>query len=77
MIVCDPPRKGMDDNTIDAILKMNPDRVVYVSCDCASLARDIAKLRGYKMTAVKCFDMFPRTHHIETVALLQRKEARP
>jgi len=77
VIVCDPPRKGMDDNTIDAILKMNPDRVVYVSCDCASLARDIAKLRGYEMTAVKCFDMFPRTHHIETVALLMRKEDRP
>lgn len=75
VIVCDPPRKGMDGNTIDAILKMNPDRVVYVSCDCASLARDIALLKGYTLTAVKCFDMFPRTHHIETVALLQRTES--
>lgn len=75
VIVVDPPRKGVDEAAVDAICRMNPERVVYVSCDCASLARD-AKLLfekgGYRPVRVKAFDMFPRTANVETVCLLSR-----
>ena len=74
VIVCDPPRKGMDETAISAILKMNPKRIVYVSCECETLARD-AKLLcagGYTVTHVHAFDMFPRTANIETIATFER-----
>ena len=73
VIVVDPPRKGIDGRTIDAILQMAPARVVYIACDCASLARDAAILcdkGGYGLTRVRAFDMFPRTANVETAALL-------
>ena len=73
VIVVDPPRKGIDGRTIDAILQMAPARVVYIACDCASLARDAAMLcdkGGYGLTRVRAFDMFPRTANVETAALL-------
>ena len=76
VIVVDPPRKGLDEAAVKAICDMAPDRVVYVSCDCASLARDAKMLYesgGYKPTRVQAFDMFPRTANVETVALLERK----
>ena len=76
VIVVDPPRKGIDGRTIDAILQMAPARVVYIACDCASLARDAAILRdkgGYGLTRVRAFDMFPRTANVETVVLLRRE----
>ncbi len=74
VIVCDPPRKGMDETAIAAILKMNPKRIVYVSCECETLARDAKLLAagGYKLTDVHAFDMFPRTANIETIATLDR-----
>ncbi len=76
VIVVDPPRKGLDEAAVKAICDMAPQRVVYVSCDCASLARDAKMLfeaGGYKPTRVQAFDMFPRTANVETVVLLSRK----
>ena len=74
VIVCDPPRKGMDETAIAAILKMNPKRIVYVSCECETLARDAKMLcaGGYTLTHVHAFDMFPRTANIETIATFVR-----
>lgn len=74
VIVCDPPRKGMDEAAINAILQMNPKRIVYVSCECETLARDAKLLAqgGYTLQHVHAFDMFPRTGHVETVAMLER-----
>ena len=76
VIVVDPPRKGIDQATIDAIGAMAPERVVYVSCDPATLARDIKLLgeQGYQLKRYKVFDLFPRTFHVETVVLMSRKE---
>ena len=73
-VVLDPPRKGMDQRSLDAVLAMSPERIVYVACDPASLARDGRYLcdRGYKMEYAKAYDMFPRTANVETVALLER-----
>ena len=76
VIVVDPPRKGLDEAAVKAICDMAPQRVVYVSCDCASLARDAKMLLetgGYRPVKVRAFDMFPRTANVETVALLERK----
>lgn len=71
-IVVDPPRKGMDAPALEAIASMRPRRLVYVSCDPATLARDIARLRplGYEADRALAVDMFPRTAHVETVMLL-------
>lgn len=75
VVVCDPPRKGMDAQTVDAILRLAPQRVVYVSCDCATLARDCALLcaGGYRLAKARAFDMFPRTAHVECICLLEKK----
>lgn len=74
VLVVDPPRKGLDETARDAILKMLPPRVVYVSCDPATLARDIAELcgAGYALERAQAFDLFPRTNHVETVVLLSK-----
>ncbi len=73
-VVVDPPRKGMYENTIAAIGEMSPGRLVYVSCDPATLARDVQRLGafGYAVTAGCAVDMFPRTHHVETVILMEK-----
>ena len=75
VIVVDPPRKGCDAVCLDTILKMRPERVVYVSCDSATLARDLRYLAdgGYVVERGKCCDMFPGTVHVETVVELSRK----
>ena len=75
VIVVDPPRKGCDAVCLDTILKMRPERVVYVSCDSATLARDLRYLAdgGYVVERGKCCDMFPGTVHVETAVLLVRK----
>lgn len=72
VIVVDPPRKGCDQVCLDTIVKMQPKRVVYVSCDSSTLARDLRYLadRGYAVEKVRCCDMFPWTGHVETVCLL-------
>ena len=74
VIVVDPPRKGMDTATIQAISDMQPERVVYVSCDPATLARDLKLLgeKGYQVRRYRVYDLFPRTAHVETVVLLTR-----
>ena len=76
VIVVDPPRKGCDVVCLDTILKMRPERVVYVSCDSATLARDLRYLAdgGYVMGRGRCCDMFPGTVHVETVVLLSKGE---
>ena len=75
VIVVDPPRKGLDAQCIDALLKMAPKRIVYIACDVASVARDAALLRdggGYSLTHARAFDMFPKTANVETVCVLRR-----
>ena len=75
VIVVDPPRKGCDEVCLNTMVKMNPSRIVYVSCDPATLARDLKYLceNGYKLEKVQAVDMFPQTVHVETVCLLSRK----
>lgn len=73
-VVVDPPRKGMSDTAIKAICGMSPEKVVYVSCNPATLARDIAVFggMGYELKEATAVDMFPRTVHVETVVLMSR-----
>ena len=75
IIVVDPPRKGCDESLLACITQMQPKRVVYVSCDPATLARDLKYLeeRDYKVKEVQCVDMFGHSVHVETVVLLERK----
>ncbi|MGI6069779.1 MAG: 23S rRNA (uracil(1939)-C(5))-methyltransferase RlmD [Blautia sp.] len=74
VIVVDPPRKGCDAALLDTIVKMQPQRVVYVSCDSATLARDLKYLcvEGYRLEKVTAVDMFPMTGHVETVVLMSK-----
>lgn len=76
VIVVDPPRKGCDTELLEAIIKMKPKRVVYVSCNPGTLARDLRILEdgGYKTIEVQPVDMFPHTAHVECVALMSRVE---
>lgn len=74
VIITDPPRAGMHNDVIDVILAAEPKRIVYVSCNPATQARDLQLLDGkYKMTAVQPVDMFPHTHHVENVVQLERR----
>ena len=75
VIVVDPPRKGCDEICLDTMLLMKPERIVYVSCDSATLARDLKILAdgGYELKKVRAFDNFPQTTHVETVCLLSKK----
>ena len=72
VIVVDPPRKGCDEACLSTMVKMAPKRIVYVSCDSATLARDLAYLcgNGYELKKVRAFDNFPQSGHVETVCLL-------
>ena len=76
VVILDPPRKGSDESTLTAIIKAQPKRVVYVSCNPATLARDARFLNdnGYTITATTAFDLFPHTSHVETVVLMSRKD---
>ena len=76
VVVVDPPRKGCDETLLDTIVKMNPKRIVYVSCDSATLARDLKYLaaNGYKIARVQPVDQFAHTVHVETVVLLSHKK---
>lgn len=75
VIMVDPPRAGCEEKVLAAMVGVAPERIVYVSCNPASLARDLAFLEanGYKVQAVQPVDMFPQTHHVETVCLLSKK----
>ena len=75
-IITDPPRAGMHTDVIDTILFAAPQRIVYVSCNPATQARDLSLLdAAYKVDAVQPVDMFPQTHHVENVVLLTRRDA--
>ena len=78
VVVVGPPRKGVSDDVIEAISAMAPQRVVYVSCDPATLARDLKLLTatGYTLQTAEAFDLFPRCAHVETVCLLSKRNAR-
>ena len=77
VIVVDPPRKGLNGDTIEALDRMAPRRIVYVSCDPATLARDVALLkdRGFCLKSAQAADLFPRCAHVETVVCLGREKA--
>ena len=74
VIVVDPPRKGCDEAALDTMLKMKPERIVYVSCDSATLARDLRVLcdGGYEVERVKAVDQFGQTTHVESIVLLSK-----
>lgn len=74
VIVVDPPRKGCDEQCLSTMLAMRPERIVYVSCDSATLARDLRILvdGGYELQKVRAFDQFAHTGHVETVVLLSK-----
>ncbi len=74
-LIVDPPRKGMSDEVIKAILHLSPERIAYVSCNPATFARDIKKLEEkYRLQYVVLIDMFPRTYHMEVVGLLLKND---
>jgi 23S rRNA (uracil1939-C5)-methyltransferase len=74
VIITDPPRDGMHAAVIEQIMKIKPLKVVYVSCNSATQARDLALMdHNYKVTRVRPVDMFPQTHHVENVVLLERR----
>lgn len=74
VVITDPPRDGMHPDVVARLLEISPDRIVYVSCNPATLARDLALLQPvYNLDKIRPVDMFPQTHHVECVALLQKK----
>ena len=74
VVVVDPPRKGMSEDAVRAVASMSPERVVYVSCEPSTLARDVLRFEGlgYRLREAAAFDLFPRTKHVETVVLMSR-----
>ena len=74
VIVVDPPRKGCDETLLRTMTDMSPERIVYVSCDSATLARDLKYLceNGYQLEKVRAVDMFPMTVHVESIVLLSK-----
>lgn len=76
LVIVDPPRKGCQKELFDIIENMGASRIVYVSCDSATLARDLAilKEKNYNPQRITAVDMFPRTPHVETVILLKKSE---
>jgi 23S rRNA (uracil1939-C5)-methyltransferase len=72
--IVDPPRRGLDPLELDAIAAGRPGRIIYVSCDPATLTRDIVRFatQGYKAVSLEAFDMFPTTFHVETLTVLER-----
>lgn len=75
LVVVDPPRKGLEPSFIEAVVKMQPTKMIYVSCNPATLARDLALLNegGYSVEKIQPVDLFPQTHHVESVTLLVKK----
>jgi 23S rRNA (uracil1939-C5)-methyltransferase len=74
VIITDPPRDGMHKDVVQQLLNIAPEKVVYVSCNSATQARDLALMNdNYKVTKLQAVDMFPQTHHVENVVLLERR----
>lgn len=75
VVFVDPPRKGLDENTIENIIRIKPQRLIYISCNPATLVRDLRKLEEtYEIKEIQALDMFPFTSHVECVAVLQLKQ---
>jgi 23S rRNA (uracil1939-C5)-methyltransferase len=72
LVITNPPRTGMDARVSEALERLAPERLVYVSCDPATLARDLGRLPGFRIAEVMAFDLFPQTAHVETVVVLDR-----
>jgi len=73
VIITDPPRAGMHEKVVRQILNINPEKILYISCNSATQARDLALMKeNYKITKVQAVDMFPQTHHVENVVLLEK-----
>ena len=78
-VVLDPPRSGAGTEVVDTLTELHPAQVVYVACDPVALARDVGRFRerGYELSALRAFDLFPNTHHVEAVATLVPADAAP
>jgi 23S rRNA (uracil1939-C5)-methyltransferase len=74
-VLLDPPRAGAP-GVLEKVLRQRPLRVVYISCNPLSLVRDLRTVKGYRLHSAHCFDMFPKTHHVETVVTLERSHPR-
>ena len=72
LVVTNPPRVGMEPQVPAELERRRPERIVYISCDAATLARDLSRLTAYRIGALRAFDLFPQTAHVETVAVLER-----
>ena len=72
LVITNPPRTGMDERVTAALETAAPSRIVYISCDPATLARDLGRLQGFRLRSARAFDLFPQTAHVETVAVLDR-----
>lgn len=74
VILLDPPRKGLDKMVVESAVQMDPKRIVYVSCDPGTLARDLRRFEdlGYMPRKIEAVDLFPRTPHVESVCLLEK-----
>jgi 23S rRNA (uracil1939-C5)-methyltransferase len=72
-MIVDPPRAGMHKEVVDRVLEMGPERIVYVSCNPSTMARDLGLMKqSYRVVEVQPVDMFPHTYHIESVAKLEK-----
>ncbi|MGB4595119.1 MAG: class I SAM-dependent RNA methyltransferase [Anaerolineaceae bacterium] len=76
LVVLDPPRAGLHSRALDALIKLNPEHIAYISCDPATLARDLQRLirAGYTLDDLHLFDMFPQTYHVETIVVIRRAQ---
>ena len=74
IVLVDPPRAGLEKQVVDGLIRLNPQVIAYVSCDPSTLARDAARLisKGYRLTQVTPFDLFPQTYHIESISIFER-----
>ena len=74
LVVTDPPRDGMHKKVVGQLLKLSPPKIVYVSCNSATQARDLALMKeSYSIKMIQPVDMFPQTHHVENVVLLEKR----
>jgi 23S rRNA (uracil1939-C5)-methyltransferase len=71
LVIANPPRTGMDERVAAELERVRPRRLVYISCDPATLARDLLRLEHFQLVRVQAFDLFPQTTHVETVAVLE------
>ena len=79
VLIVDPPRTGLSREALEGVIRLQPPRVIYVSCDVATLARDSKRLveSGYRIEEAKAFDMFPNTPHVETVMVFETRRGIP